>query len=53
MRPEGIRSNIFFSAFTLSAMSPLSLDTSYGKLRAEVSGKHSSFVIKQTVILGV
>lgn len=50
MRPEGLRSNIFFSAvYFIRDTSPLSLDTSYENLRAKVSGKRSSFVIKQTV----
>lgn len=54
MRPEGLRSNIFFSAvYFIRDASPLSLDTSYEKSRAKVSGKHSSFVIKQTVMLRV
>jgi len=53
MRPEGIRSNIFSLPSTLSALSQLSLDTSYGKLRVEVSGKHNSILIEQTVILRV
>jgi hypothetical protein len=44
MCPKGIASNIFFSALFLTTNYPLSLDTSYEKLRAELTGKHSSLI---------
>jgi hypothetical protein len=42
MCPKGMTSNIFFSAVCLTTNYLLSLDTSYEKLRAEFTRKHSS-----------
>jgi hypothetical protein len=42
---------IFSQPFVLTTVSPLSLDTSYEKLRAEVRARYRSFVTEQAVIL--